>query len=136
MGSCYDVNLKLSFRDKEKDINRATKAMQEYIKFHDGKDTDFNIEKWEKEGITQNSFQELLHIFLCGWACCNMDIKQEKKWLKCYNHFNASYGWERIMLDMFDIITPFLADNSEMHIYIDNDYDHLVVKNGKCVRLH
>lgn len=40
------------------------------------------------------------------------------------------------MLDIFDIIGPFLADDSEMLIYPDSDYDHLVIRNGECITLH
>ena len=40
------------------------------------------------------------------------------------------------MLDIFDVISSFLEDGSELWIYLDDDYDHLVVKNGKCVTVH
>lgn len=36
----------------------------------------------------------------------------------------------------FKLIAPYLADKSELYIYPDDDYDHLVVKNGKCVQVH
>lgn len=36
MGQCYDVKLKLKFRDEEKDELRTKKAMQKYIEKYDG----------------------------------------------------------------------------------------------------
>lgn len=53
-----------------------------------------------------------------------------------YNGFDASYGWESVMMEMFEILAPFLEDKSEMYIYPDEDYDHLTVKNGKYVQVH
>ena len=52
------------------------------------------------------------------------------------NDFNASYGWERIMMEWFEVLAPFLANGSQMLIYPDEDYDKLVIKNGKCVQIH
>ena len=40
------------------------------------------------------------------------------------------------MMKMFKLIVPYLVDKSELYIYPDDDYDHLVVKNGKCVQVH
>ena len=40
------------------------------------------------------------------------------------------------MMDMFEVMSPFLVDKSEMYIYPDNDYDHLVVRDGKYVQVH
>lgn len=135
MGACYDVNLKIGFKNI-KNKNRAIKAMRKYIKIHDGKAVDFNIEKWTQKGITQNTFEELLQIFFCGLPSSDMNIKQGRKWLRCYSGFDASYGWEGIMLDIFEVISPFLVDDSEMYIYPDNDYDYLVVKHGQCIQKH
>ena len=137
MGACYYVKLKLSFRDKEKDKNNAIKAMQNYIKIHDGKGVDFTLEKWTKQGVTQNTFEELLRIFFGGWDSeWDMNSKWGRKWFKSYNGFDGSYGWEGIMMDIFEVISPFLVDGSELFIYPDNDYDHLLIKKGKCVMVH
>lgn len=136
MGACYDVRLKIGFKNKEKGKNKAIKTMQEYIKIHDGRGVKFNIEKLTQKGITQNTFEELLQIFFGGLQNSDMNIKQGRKWLRWHNGFDASYGWESIMLDIFEVISPFLVDGSEMYIYPDNDYDHLVVKRGKCIMVH
>ena len=50
--------------------------------------------------------------------------------------FNASYRWEVVMIEMFKEITPYLEDKSELYIDIENDYDRLVVKKGKCIQTH
>lgn len=136
MGQCYYIKLKLKFRDEEKDELRTIKAMQKYIKEHDSKGVIFNLDKWKKEGNKLYSLEDMLRVFFDGWNCWDFEMKQGRKWLKVRNGFDASYGWESIMLDIFDVISSFLEDGSEIWIYPDDDYDHLVVKNGKCVTVH
>lgn len=136
MGQYYDVKLKLKFRDKEKDELRTIKAMQKYIEKHDGKGVKFSLDEWKKEDNKLHSLEDMLRVFFDGWNCWDFEMTQGRKWLKVRNGFDASYGWESIMLDIFDVISPFLEDGSELWIYPDSDYDHLIVKEGKCVTVH
>lgn len=136
MGQCYDVKLKLKFRDGEKDELRTVKAMQKYIKDHDGKGVNFGLDEWKKEGNGLSTLKDMLRVFFAGWNCWDFEMTQGRKWLHVRNGFDASYGWESIMLDIFDVISPFLEDGSELWIYPDSDYDHLIVKEGKCVTVH
>lgn len=136
MGQYYYIKLKLKFRDEEKDELRTIKAMQKYIKEHDSKGVIFNLDEWNKEDNKLYSLEDMLRVFFAGWNCWDFEMKQGRKWLKVRNGFDASYGWESIMLDIFDVISSFLEDGSEIWIYSDDDYDHLVVKNGKCVTVH
>ena len=132
MGTCYGVNLKLGFKSEEKQ-NDAAETMRKYIEIHNGKDVDFTLEKWKKLGVSQDNFENLLRIFFGGWSEKNYEYQTRKKWVRYYNSFDGSYGWETVMLDIFTIISPFLSDGSEMIVNPDDDYDYLVVKNGKCV---
>lgn len=136
MGQYYYIKLKLKFRDEEKDELRTIKAMQKYIKEYDSKGVIFNLDEWKKEGNKLYSLEDILRVFFAGWNCWDFEMKQGRKWLKVRNGFDASYGWESIMLDIFDVISSFLENGSEIWIYSDNDYNHLVVKNGKCVTVH
>lgn len=119
MGQYYDVKLKLKFRDGEKDELRTVKAMQKYIKDHNGKGVNFNLNEWKKEGNSLSTLEDMLQVFFAGWNCWDFEITHGRKWLKVRNGFDASYGWESIMLDIFDVISPFLEDGSEMWIYPD-----------------
>ena len=136
MGQYYDVKIKLKFRDGEKDELRTVKAMQKYIEKYDGKGVKFNLDEWRKEDNNLNTLEDMLRVFFGGWNCWDFEMKQGRKWLKVQNGFDASYGWESIMLDIFDVISSFLEDGSELWIYPDSDYDHLIVKEGKCVTVH
>ena len=119
MGQYYDVKLKLKFRDGEKDELRTVKAMQKYIKDHNGKGVNFNLNEWKKEGNSLSTLEDMLQVFFAGWNCWDFEITHGRKWLKVRNGFDASYGCESIMLDIFDVISPFLEDGSEMWIYPD-----------------
>ena len=136
MGQYYDVQLKLKFRDEEKDELRTIKAMQKYIEKYNGKGVKFSLDEWKKEGNKLHSLEDMLRVFFAGWNGWDFEMKQGRKWLNVKNGFDASYGWESIMLDIFDVISPFLEDGSELWIYPDSDYDHLIVKEGKCVTVH
>ena len=135
MNACYDVNLKIQFKDKESE-DAAIHAMQNFIAEHDGSGINFSLSAYKKEGTTPDTLDGLLKIFLAGWNMCHPEIKHGRKWIRYENSFDASYSWESVMMKMFKLIAPYLADKSELYIYPDDDYDHLVVKNGKCVQVH
>lgn len=132
MGACYSVSLKLGFEREEKQ-NDAAEAMRKYIETHNEKDVDFALEKWGKLGVSQDTVENLLRIFFGGWVKTSYEYHARGKWVKYCNSFDGSYGWETVMLDIFIIISSFLLDGSEMVVSPDDDYDYLVVKNGKCV---
>ena len=132
MGACYEVNLKIRFKEGGK--GKAIAAMQEYIQ--SSKNVRWDLEKFAEEGATKDSLEGLLKIFLCGTKYWHPVITYGKKWIRYSNGFDGSYGWETVMMDMFEVMSPFLVDKSEMYIYPDNDYDHLVVRDGKYVQVH
>lgn len=136
MGACYDVQLKMRFNDTKNAQEKAVAALQAYITEHDGKGILFGLDRFEKDGITPDSLEGLLKIFLCGSNYWHPELKYGRKWIHYYNGFDASYGWESVMMDMFETIAPYLAEKSEIKIWPDEDYDHMVIKNGKCKQVH
>ena len=134
MGACYEVNLKIQFKDKDSE-SKCMIVLQDFIR-ESSKGVNYSLEKFAKEGVTPDSFTDILKIFLGGWIYNHPVIKRKKKWLYYRNGFDASYSWESVMMEMFDRISPYLVDGSELYIYPDNDYDHLIVKNGRYKMLH
>lgn len=130
MGACYYVKLKVKVTDEES----AIKVLNEHI----AKDTrtDYSLSAYAKQGITTETFDDLMRIFLAGWK--NQEVTIEKREIFTYysNSFDACYGWESIMMEMFETLTPFLKDGSELLIYPDSDYDRLIVEDGKCIQVH
>lgn len=134
MGACYDARVKIAIKKGKE--NNAVSTLRSYIEKHDGHGIIFNLDKFASEGTTPDTLEGLLKIFLCGTDYWNPVIKHGRKWLHYYNGFDASYGWESVMMEMFEVLAPFLENKSEMYIYPDEDYDHIVVKNGRCVQEH
>lgn len=120
MGACYSVILKVNLTNEE----GAIKALNEHM----SKDTraSYSIERGDT-----STFDGLMNVLLVN---C---MTYEKGNFKYYeSDFDASYGWESVMMEWFGVMAPFLKDNSTLLIYPDNDYDKLVIKNGKSVQVH
>ena len=131
MGACYYVKLKVKVKDEQ----GAILALNEHIK--NDKRTDYSLDKYAEQGITTETFDDLMRIFLAGWKGQEVEITKEKNgFTKYVNGFDASYGWESVMMEMFDTLAPYLKDGSEFLIYPDSDYDKLIVQNGVSVQLH
>lgn len=129
MGACYEVSIKIQVADE----TAAVKALNEHIA-NDNR-TNYNLEKYKELGITPDTLDGLMRILLAERQS-KVSVWDESPY-RCYeNGFNASYGWESIMMEWFEILSPFLADGSQMLIYPDSDYDELVIQNGKCVQIH
>ena len=130
MGACYSVTLKVKVLDEK----GAIKALNEHIK--NDERTYYNLEEYETRSITTETFDDLMKIFLADYPRQEVTITQAKVYRWYENDFNASYGWESVMMEMFETISPYVKDGSELLIYPDSDYDKLIVKNGKCVQIH
>lgn len=50
------------------------------------------------------------------------------------NGFDATYGWESVMMEMFEELAPVLEDGSDLFINCDDGVDVLVIKDGKCIQ--
>ena len=129
MGACYSVDLKVNFIDEE----GAVKALNEHMV----KDTraDYSLEEYANIGVTPDTFDGLMKILLAETQR-KVDIYDNGKFKVYENDFDASYGWESVMMEWFEALAPFLANGSQMIIYPDSDYDKLVIKNGKCIQIH
>ena len=130
MGACYSVALKVKLLDEL----GAIKALQHHIANDTG--ANYSLEDFAKQGVTTETFNDLMKIFLAGWKSQPFEISVSGKFTVYTNDFDASYGWEGVMIDMFYVLTPFVANGSELVIDIDNEYDRLIVRNGKCVQIH
>lgn len=129
MGACYSVKVEMKIRDEV----GVVKALNEHI-FKDTR-TNYSLEKYAQRGITPDTLDGLMKIMLAGLQH-DVCVSRDEEAVSYSNEFNASYGWERVMMEWFEVMTPFLRDGSSMLIYPDSDYDKLVVMDGKCVQVH
>ena len=129
MGACYSVELKVNVLD----VPGAIKALNEHIV--NDTSADYSLGEYAEQGITTETFDDLIKILFADLQQ-PVSIFETGKFTTYLNAFDASYGWERIMMEWFKTLTPFIANGSKLLIYPDEGYDKLVIKNGKCVQIH
>lgn len=126
MGQCYSVELKVRFTDED----GAKKALQAKLDRHEEEHVCYNLDHFTGElGLSTDNLHDLMGIFFGGWKG-KLEPSTTDDWE--YADFDASYGWERVMMDAFEEIAPYLADGSVIEIYPDSGCDHGTVRNGKC----
>ena len=127
MGQCYSVEIKARFRDED----GAKKALQAKLDRHEEDHVNYNLDHFTGElGLSTDNLHDLMGIFFGGWGGKLTPCPEPDEWE--YADFDASYGWESLMMDAFEEIAPYLADGSEIKIWPDSGYDHGTVRNGKC----
>ena len=128
MGQCYSVIVKADLKDEA----GAIKALQDKIKREDGNGVNYSIAKYAEIGIGTETFDDLMRIFLAGWNGQEVFIDGNTY----TNDFNATYGWQAVLAEMFKEIAPYCNDGSEINIYPDYGSENYVVENGIAVRKH
>ena len=127
MGACYSVNLDVCVIDEQ----GAIKALQKKIETEDGRGTNYGLEKWAEEGFTTETFDDLMRIFLAGWKGQEVDININSDGTTTYsNAFNASYGWQSVMIEMFETLVPYIREDSKLVIYPDSGRCEVTIQNG------
>lgn len=129
MGACYSVTIKVNLTDEKEAID----ALNHHIA-NDSR-TNYSLDKYAEKGVTTETFDGLMKILLAELQQ-EVSVYRKGKFTIYDSAFNASYGWESVMMEWFEVLAPFLTDGSEMLIYPDEDYDKLIIKNGKCVQIH
>lgn len=124
MGQCYSVRMKLKIKDEKALID----LMNGFIK-DNAHCIDFSLPSYAKRGIGTETVEDLVKIMITDREFSHEGEEYE-------SDFNACYGWESVMLDMFSAMAPALKNGSVLWIYPDHDYDRLVVKNGVAIQTH
>ena len=133
MGSCYYVKLKVKLKDKAK----AIKALQDKISRADKEHVDYGFKSCLKnKNYDLNVFDDLIRVFLAEHQN-DFTIKHTKKGFARYTSmFDASYGWESVMIEMFEEIAPYLENKSKLYIDCDDGWDKFVITDGKSYQTH
>ncbi len=124
MGACYDVDLSLRVTDEKK----AVELLNGYIS--SCRYASFDLDNFKKKGRDRNNLDDIITLFLT-----------DRNFTADENHnyssgFDASYGWESVMMDMFYHLEPVLKEGSVLRIFPDEDYDELIYEKGKVVQVH
>jgi len=125
MGQTYAVSLKVGFLNKE----LAATALRSKLERAEKEHVNYDLDHYRDElGIGTDKIEDLLKIFFGGWYG---NLRPEGDDERCIgSFFDASYGWESVMMDAFDLIAPYLEDGSEIEIYPDHGVDLGYVENG------
>lgn len=70
---------------------------------------------------------------IAGYAMFDV-ANDDNGWTTYSNGFDATYGWESVMMEMFEELAPVLEDGSDLFINCDDGVDVLVIKYGKCIQ--
>lgn len=124
MGACFTVNLELTLLDEA----AAIKAMQKYI--HTA-NADFGLEKYTKRGIGTGKIEDL--IYICFSSCDGgyTNLHRDGNTILFISDLDTCYSWKIIMLEAFEAIAPYLADDSQLDIYPDNDHAQFIIQSGR-----
>lgn len=128
MGQCYSVGLKIKVK------HNSEEKVAEALRLHMLQDdkTEYNFEEFADFGVGTEELDDLIRNCLAGWKSSPYCMEEVSGWKKYHNDFDASYGWDTVMKEMFETLTPFLEDQSKIDIYSDGYSIHGLVENGKC----
>ena len=119
MGQTYTVEAKLKFKDKENFCN----TIKSEIEKRDGKSANFNLEK--KNLNLDDPFDCFRALTTVNDSGTYGDV-----W---YAYFSGSYGWESVMVEIFQKAAKYLKDGSVITIYPDSGFDKIAVSNGNVL---
>ena len=132
MGACYTVIFKLKVKDKEKAIS----SLHEWMNRNEAeKFCRFSLDGFKTEGVTPDTFENIMRIVLAGWKCTPYKVlgPDENGFVTFENDFTASYGWEIVLLDFVKALAPHLQDGSTMYIEPDDSCHEFMIEFGKII---
>ena len=127
MGASYNVDLTESLTNEERAIEIARKFIQ-------ASNAEFNVGNFAAIGIGTDTFDDLMRIILAGWESTPVKIEQINGYKKYSNDFDASYGWESVIIDVFEALVPVLRDGSTLEMSADSEYVRYIVTDGEVVQ--
>lgn len=122
MGAVYDVNMNIKVNSR-KGVIETTKNF-------------INCKKGKVRFFPYGDFRSFIGAIKMVITDRNFNVIQlDKDAYSIQSGFDASYGWESIMVEWFRNIGKYLDDNSEFSIYPDTGKRYLVVRNGIVIEV-
>lgn len=131
MSQVYSVSLiRLQYKDRE----GAKNALQQRIAKGAEERVNYSLDHYRDDiGLDLENVDDLVRMIFGGWEA-RLEPGSIPGWLTA--GFNASYGWESVMMDAFEAMGPFLEETAEVYIDVDEGYDRGRVINGKVEWIH
>lgn len=127
MGASYSVDLTVSLTDEQ----RAAEIVRKFIQ---DSNAEFHLDDFNAIGIGTGTFDDLIRIVLASWESTPVKIEQIDDYRKYSNDFDASYGWESVMIAVFKALVPVLRDGSTLDLSADNECVRYIVTDGEVVQ--
>ena len=131
MSACYAINLDIYVKNEDNIIKKLTEKI--------AKDEASDHAHYQSSPSENTTLREMIGIFLASDAR-NYEFEERVEGKEHHviasSFFNASYGWEIVLIEMFKAIVDDLKDGSGLIIDIENNYDKFIVKDGKVIQLH
>lgn len=128
MGACYSTRIYLLYDDEEAVVDKIREYVESSSGYVDYPDIEITDLISALSVIFPNVYKTTKRI---RKDCYHLPVDS------CYEaEFDASYGWETVLTDMFSYISEVLNDGSHMYIWPDSDYDYLVIEDGQCKWIH
>lgn len=127
MGACYSVKLDLKLKEEKAAIQNLKNLLDS------DESTDYNLETAAANGISMDSMEDLIKIFLGGCEKNHITTEKTEGFDSYSNDFDASYGWEQVLIRMFQCLLPHLENDSRMFVCIENDSYTIRAINGKSI---
>ena len=129
MSQVYSISLKFDFLNE----NLAKQTLQQKIARGPEEHINYGLDHYKNDiGLDLDNVHDLVRLIFGGWDA-RLHEDGEPGWL--YAGFNASYGWEDVMMTAFEEIAPFLEGGSALIIDVDEGVDHGIVKDDQAVWL-
>ena len=128
MGASYSIDLTVSLTDEQ----GAAEIVRRFIQ---DSNAEFHLDDFNAIGISTDTFNNLMRIVLASWESTPVKIEQIDDYKKYSNDFDASYGWESVMINVFEALVPVLRDGSTLDLSADNEYVGYAVTGGKLVQI-
>lgn len=114
MGSVYSIYSQMKFKDK----NKAIKILQAKISRGKEEHTDYGLDTYRKsENLDINDIDDLVAVFI-GIGRMFDVANDDNGWTTYSNGFDATYGWESVMMEMFEELAPVLEDGSDLSLIV------------------
>lgn len=128
MGAVYCITSKIKIKDTNGFIAKGKKFIETY-------NADFNLDRQAKRGHTTNTIKGIIGIVFVDLGGSLFIYKEEGAQISFSSGFNASYGWEQLMIDFFTEVSPTLEAGSKLIIEPDSDFDVLTVLEDGSIRI-
>ena len=125
MGQCYIIEMDVRYPEANKE--KIISTLSKYILDKQANSlAEFHLDEYAAKGYTPDTWEGVMTLLFT-------DRGAEISAHHVSAGFDASYGWEYIMVDAFKSIAHLLDDSSRLIMHADNEEYTYTIQKGKMV---